>query len=137
MSDHQSGISMALIAYTLGARVFEKHFTLHRSWKGTDQTFSLEPGGLRRMIRDIISIDDALGSFEKQPLEVEKDAIYKMRKSIIFSNEILKNNEIKREDLEFKCPGNGLSVNKLDLVLGKTTLKDFKVGELVDLKYLK
>ena len=31
LSDHQSGISMALIAYTLGARVFEKHFTLHRS----------------------------------------------------------------------------------------------------------
>ena len=42
---------MALIAYTLGARVFEKHFTLQRSWKGTDQSFSLEPGGLRRMIR--------------------------------------------------------------------------------------
>ena len=60
LSDHQSGISMALIAFMLGARIFEKHFTLHRSWKGTDQSFSLEPSGLSRMIRDITAIPAAL-----------------------------------------------------------------------------
>src|SRR4029450_7784243 len=36
LSDHDNGIAMALVAYVLGARVIEKHFTLNRSWKGTD-----------------------------------------------------------------------------------------------------
>ena len=124
LSDHQSGISMALIAYTLGARVFEKHFTLHRSWKGTDQSFSLEPGGLRRMIRDITSIDSALGSKEKTPLPVEEDAMYKMRKSIVLSRDAKAGDVITRELLEFKCPGNGISVNKLSSLLGNKINKD-------------
>ena len=103
LSDHQSGISMALIAYTLGARVFEKHFTLHRSWKGTDQSFSLEPGGLRRMIRDITSIDSALGSKEKTPLPVEEDAMYKMRKSIVLSRDAKAGDVITRELLNLNA----------------------------------
>lgn len=124
LSDHQSGISMALIAYMLGARVFEKHFTLHRSWKGTDQSFSLEPGGLRRMIRDITSIDGALGSREKAPLPVEKDAMFKMRKSIVLSKDLKAGDIISRDSVEFKCPGNGISVDKLSSLLGKKINKD-------------
>ncbi len=42
-SSHDNGIAMPLVGYMLGARVFEKHFTLNRAWKGTDQAFSLEP----------------------------------------------------------------------------------------------
>ena len=34
LSDHQNGIAMAIVAYMLGARVVEKHFTLNRAWKG-------------------------------------------------------------------------------------------------------
>src|SRR6266542_5842407 len=41
LSDHQNGISMALVAFMLGARVIEKHFTLNHAWKGTDHAFSL------------------------------------------------------------------------------------------------
>ena len=44
-SSHDNGIAMALVAYMLGARVVEKHFTLNRAWKGTDHAFSLEPDG--------------------------------------------------------------------------------------------
>ena len=47
LSDHQNGISMAMIGYVLGARVIEKHFTLNRASKGTDHAFSLEPVGMR------------------------------------------------------------------------------------------
>ena len=46
-SSHDAGIAMPLVGYMLGARVFEKHFTLNRTWKGTDQAFSLEPAGLQ------------------------------------------------------------------------------------------
>ena len=51
LSDHENGIDAASVAYMLGARVFEKHFTLNRSWKGTDHSFSLEPQGLEKMIK--------------------------------------------------------------------------------------
>ncbi len=45
LSDHQNGIAMALVAYMLGARVIEKHFTLNHAWKGTDHAFSLDARG--------------------------------------------------------------------------------------------
>src|SRR3954447_23765734 len=61
LSDHQNGISMALVAYMLGARVIEKHFTLDHALKGTDHAFSLMPDGMRRLVRDLYRIPGALG----------------------------------------------------------------------------
>ena len=51
--DHENGIAMAVAAYVLGARMVEKHFTLNHTWKGTDQAFSLEPIGMRKLVRDL------------------------------------------------------------------------------------
>ena len=133
LSDHQSGISMALIAYTLGARIFEKHFTLHRSWKGTDQSFSLEPNGLRRMIRDIEEIDEAIGDGRKYPLEIENDGMYKMRKSIISKSAIPVGTIITRDMLDTKVPCNGLTVDKMPLVLGKKTLINIEEDSPINL----
>ena len=53
------------IAYLLGARVFEKHFTLNRANKGTDHAFSLEPAGLKKLARNLSRIPILLGSEEK------------------------------------------------------------------------
>jgi sialic acid synthase len=61
-SGHDNGIAMAVVAYALGARIIEKHFTLDRTSKGTDQAFSLEPGGLRKMVRDLRRARLALGT---------------------------------------------------------------------------
>jgi N-acetylneuraminate synthase/sialic acid synthase len=52
-SDHFNGTLSGPVAYLKGARVFEKHVTLNRSWKGTDHSFSLEPEGFRKFVRDI------------------------------------------------------------------------------------
>ena len=52
-SGHDNGIAMAVVAYTLGARIVEKHFTLNRTLKGTDHVFSLEPQGMQKMVRDL------------------------------------------------------------------------------------
>lgn len=52
-SDHFNGTLSGPIAYTKGARVFEKHVTLNRAWKGTDHSFALEPEGFRKFVRDI------------------------------------------------------------------------------------
>ena len=53
LSDHENGIDAGVVAYMLGARVFEKHFTLNRANKGTDHSFSLEPQGLEKFIRNL------------------------------------------------------------------------------------
>jgi len=53
---------MALVGYMLGARVIEKHFTLNHAWKGSDHAFSLMPEGMRRLVRDLRRVPDALGT---------------------------------------------------------------------------
>lgn len=71
-SNHSSGLGMDLVAYTLGATYFERHFTLDRTWKGTDHAASLEPEGLRRTVRDLNNAYKALKYKEQQILEIEK-----------------------------------------------------------------
>src|SRR5204862_5198215 len=68
LSDHYNGISMAVVAYVLGARVIEKHFTLNHTWKGTDHAFSLEPVGFTKMARDLRRTRLALGDGKKRTL---------------------------------------------------------------------
>lgn len=48
-SGHHNGKSIDVAAYALGARIIERHYTLDRTWKGTDHAASLEPEGVRRL----------------------------------------------------------------------------------------
>jgi N-acetylneuraminate synthase/sialic acid synthase len=80
-SDHSNGIAMAPIAYALGARIIEKHFTLDRTLKGTDQPFSLEPAGLRKMVRDLRRAKVALGDGCKRCLDSERAPLAKQWKN--------------------------------------------------------
>jgi N-acetylneuraminate synthase/sialic acid synthase len=98
LSDHENGIDAAPIAFILGARVFEKHFTLDRSWKGTDHSFSLEPEGLRKLVRNLNRIDTMLGSPKKRLLESEIKPLLKMSKSIVAARSLKKNHKIIFED---------------------------------------
>lgn len=54
-SGHHLGIAIDNIAYVLGANYIERHFTLDRTWKGTDHAASLEPQGLSKLSRDLIA----------------------------------------------------------------------------------
>lgn len=79
-SGHDSGIAMAVMAYTLGARIIEKHFTLNRANKGTDHAFSLEPSGLSKLCRDLSRAHEAMGDGIKRYLPSEVGPISKMRR---------------------------------------------------------
>jgi N-acetylneuraminate synthase len=70
-SGHHLGIAPDVAATTLGATWVERHFTLDRSWKGTDHAASLEPDGLRRLTRDIRNVHKALRPRPSELLEVE------------------------------------------------------------------
>jgi N-acetylneuraminate synthase len=71
-SGHHLGIAVDVAAFVLGAEYIERHFTLDRTWKGTDHAASLEPDGLRRLARDIKASSKALRYKASEVLDVEK-----------------------------------------------------------------
>lgn len=71
-SGHHLGISADIAALTLGANIFERHFTLDRTWKGTDHAASLEPAGMAKLVRDLNNVEKALRSKEEEILPVEE-----------------------------------------------------------------
>lgn len=71
-SGHHNGIAIDVAALTLGAEVFERHFTLDRTWKGTDHAASLEPDGLRRLKRNLTQTYEALTFKSSEILPIEQ-----------------------------------------------------------------
>lgn len=124
LSDHENGIDAGPIAYMLGARVFEKHFTLNRANKGTDNAFSLEPTGLEKFIRNIKRIEILLGSHEKKQLPEEEKPLIKMRKSPVLNCIKKKGDVLKISDFDLKSPALGIQPCQLEKIIGKKTNKN-------------
>lgn len=70
-SGHHLGIAVDVAAYTLGAEVIERHYTLDRTWKGTDHAASLEPDGVRKLVRNLNAVHKALTYKEQEILPIE------------------------------------------------------------------
>jgi len=70
-SGHHLGIAVDIAAVALGADWLERHFTLDRTWKGTDHPASLEPDGLRRLVRDVHAVTRALAAKDQPILDIE------------------------------------------------------------------
>lgn len=70
-SGHHLGIAADIAALTLGARWIERHFTLDRTWKGTDHAASLEPDGMRRLVEDVHNVFRGLTPKAAELLPVE------------------------------------------------------------------
>lgn len=71
-SGHHLGIAVDVAAYTLGASVIERHYTLDRTWKGTDHAASLEPDGIRKLVRNLNAVHDALQYKTSEILPIEQ-----------------------------------------------------------------
>ncbi|MFQ3578184.1 MAG: N-acetylneuraminate synthase family protein, partial [Verrucomicrobiia bacterium] len=132
LSDHDNGIAMSVAAYILGARIIEKHFTLNRANRGTDHAFSLEPTGLRKMVRDLHRTRQALGDGIKGPVESEKRPLVKMSKALYSACPLPAGTVLSAEHIAFRCPGTiGLSPDFYDRVLGAKLKRDLKEEELI------
>jgi N-acetylneuraminate synthase/sialic acid synthase len=121
LSSHDNGIAMAVVGYMLGARVVEKHFTLNHTWKGTDHAFSLEPIGMKKMVRDLRRTRMAMGDGVKRVYETEVNPIIKMGKKLVAARDLPAGHALKREDITLKSPGDGLPPYELDKVIGRVT----------------
>lgn len=71
-SGHHLGIAADIAAYTLGATTIERHYTLDRTWKGTDHAASLEPEGIRKLKRDLVAVNKALTYKSQEVLPIEQ-----------------------------------------------------------------
>lgn len=71
-SGHHLGIAIDVAAYTLGVSVVERHYTLDRTWKGTDHAASLEPEGIRKLKRDLLAAYDSLHAKDEEILAIEQ-----------------------------------------------------------------
>jgi len=121
-SGHDSGIAMSVVAYTLGARVIEKHFTLNRAMKGTDHAFSLEPAGLSKLVRDLRRTREAMGDGSKKCYATEIQPGIKMGKKIVARWDLPAGHVLQADDVTMKSPGDGLYPYQLPEVLGRALL---------------
>lgn len=129
LSDHQNGIAMAMVAYALGARVVEKHFTLNRAWRGTDHAFSLEPVGMRKLVRDLMRARTAMGDGTKRHLASEDRPLYKMGKKLVAARDLPIGHVLTHQDIAIKSPNDGLPPYQLENLLGRMTTRAFAMDE--------
>jgi N-acetylneuraminate synthase/sialic acid synthase len=135
-SSHDNGIAMPLAAYILGARIVEKHFTLNRASKGTDHAFSLEPVGLRKMVRDLERTHKALGNGIKKIYDSERAPITKMGKSLVVARDLPSGHLLGPSDIVMKSPGGGIPPYELDNVLGRVTLRPLMQDDFLTFEVL-
>jgi sialic acid synthase len=135
-SSHDNGIAMPVAAYMLGARIVEKHFTLNRASKGTDHAFSLEPVGLRKMVRDLERTHKALGNGVKKIYESERAPIVKMGKSLVVARDLPGGHILGPGDIVMKSPGGGIPPYELNKVLGRVTLRPLMEDDFLTFEVL-
>ncbi|WP_374615170.1 N-acetylneuraminate synthase family protein [Sphingorhabdus sp.] len=135
-SDHFNGTLSGPIAYMKGARVFEKHVTLNRAWKGTDHSFALEPDGFRKFVRDIKRVRHMIPSKPADDLGKER-VFMKLGKSLVAYTDIKAGDEIKLDNLSGRIFNTQyVPVRESNRVIGKRAKRDISKGEPVQYKDL-
>ncbi len=135
-SDHTLGNEVGIAAVALGARVIEKHFTTSRDLPGPDHQASLEPDELEEMIRQIRTVESALGNGVKVPAPSERNTAEVARKSIAVARDMHKGDVIVESDLTVLRPGTGLKPNLIPYVIGKKLRNDIPAGTLIGFEVL-
>ena len=130
-SDHTIGIAAPVVAVGMGAEIIEKHITIDRRMKGTDQAGSLGPDGVSRMVRDIRICEKWLGT---KDIYIDKSVAgskIKLERSIATNRDMKKGEVIEEKDLHMLSPGDGFKWSQLSDVVGKTMIVDIPKNEVI------
>ena len=136
-SDHTIGISAPVVAVGMGAEIIEKHITIDRHMKGTDQAGSLGPDGVNRMIRDIRIAERWLGT---EDLYIDKSVAgskEKLERSIASCRPIKAGEIITENDIHMLSPGDGFKWSQKDEVVGHVVKEDIPAHEIIYPKFIK
>lgn len=135
-SDHTIGISAPVIAVGMGAEIIEKHVTIDRRMKGTDQAGSLGPDGVNRMIRDIRIAEKWMGNEELYIDESVKFAKIKLERSIATKHDMYAGDIINEEDIHLLSPGDGYKWIERNQIIGKILKKNILANEIIYPEYV-
>lgn len=130
-SDHTIGISAPAIAVGMGAEIIEKHVTIDRRMKGTDQAGSLGPDGVNRMVRDIRITEKWLGIEDLYIDKSVSSSKIKLERSIATKHNMKSGEIITEEDIHMLSPGDGFKWIHKDEIIGHTLLKDISANEIL------
>ncbi|MEA4994964.1 MAG: N-acetylneuraminate synthase family protein [Petrimonas sp.] len=130
-SDHTIGISAPVVAVGMGAEIIEKHVTIDRKMKGTDQIGSLGPDGVNRMIRDIRITEKWMGKEDLYIDESVKSAKIKLERSIATKHKMKSGDIIQEEDIHLLSPGDGFKWIQRNKIIGKKIKKDIPMNEII------
>ncbi len=119
-SGHERGIAVSTVASALGACIVERHITLDRTMDGPDHAASLEPQGFRKMVRDIRQISQAMGTGKEKYFtmgEILNREV--LAKSLVATRDISPGEEVTRNMVTVKGPGQGLSPQRYTDLIGQ------------------
>ena len=130
-SDHTIGISAPVVAVGMGAEIIEKHITIDRHMKGTDQAGSLGPDGVNRMVRDIRICEKWLGTKDLYIDKSVASAKVKLERSIATKKDLHIGDVIIEDDLHMLSPGDGFKWSQVNDVIGKTVQVEIPANEVI------
>ena len=130
-SDHSIGIMIPVAAVAMGAKVIEKHITIDRNMKGTDQRGSLGPDGVRRMVRDIRVLEQSLGRKDLFIDEAVLGARVKLERSLATKHPLQKGAIIQEQDLHLLSPGDGVKWRDMEAIIGKKAKEVIPANEII------
>jgi N-acetylneuraminate synthase len=124
-SGHERGTAVSLAAVALGAAVIERHFTLDRTMEGPDHAASLEQPDFQRLIEGIRDIEQALGDGRQRQLsQGEMINRENLGKSLVAATVLRAGTRIEAKDVKVRSPGQGLSPQMYDQLLGRTLRRE-------------
>lgn len=136
-SDHSLGITAALGAVCLGAKVIEKHFTVDKNLKGPDHWFSMDPNDMKNLVTETRNLEIAMGSSRKKVYLNEEPEKYWSTRSLHINKNLKMGDIIKKEDLSMLRPGYGISPFDKEKVIGMQLKKDIKENEVLEWNHFK
>lgn len=135
-SDHTIGIAAPIVAVGMGAKIIEKHITIDRGMKGTDQKGSLGPDGVRRMVRDIRLAEHWMGI---EDLYIDRSVAaskVKLERSIASNKDLEVGHIITEDDIHMLSPGDGFKWSERTQLIGKTLKTAVPKNEIIYPKHL-
>lgn len=135
-SDHTIGIATPIAAVAMGSEIIEKHITLDRLMKGTDQAGSLAVEGIERMIRDIRNLELSMGQEDIFIADSVHSARVKLERSIATLRNLEAGHIISETDLHLLSPGDGLKWEQKGEIIGKVLNQNIAVNEIIYSNFL-
>ena len=128
ISDHTLGITVPVVATTLGAKVIEKHFIMDKSIEGPDSSFSLDETEFKKMVESVRIAEECMGELSYELTEKQK-INRQFSRSLYVSCDIKKGEVFSESNIKSVRPGYGIHPKHYNEIIGKKSKRDLEMGD--------